>query len=388
MTVAPNKSASRGSTGAAAGDVLSTRVLNRTLLRRQLLLERVALDTEQAVEHLVAMQAQAPDPPYIGLWTRLKGFALQDLSNAMIQRRVVRIALHRNTIHLVTAADCLALRPILQPTMERALKTAFLPRMPGVDLDELSTRGRELVEQEPLTFSVLGKALAERWPEADPFALSQAVRQLVPLVQVPPRGVWGSSGQATHTSAEAWLGKPLATETTPDEMVLRYLAAFGPASVKDAQVWCGLTRLNEVTRRQAGRLRRYRDENGVELLDLADAELATGDEEVPVRLLPEFDNILLSHADRSRIMPDAYKSLVFTVNGLIKSTVLLDGFVVARWRIDRAKKDGKKEAVLLVEPFVKLAKTKQTKIAAEAARLLKFAAADADIHDVRFADPL
>jgi hypothetical protein len=214
------------------------------------------------------------------------------------------------------------------------------------------------------------------------------VRQLVPLVQVPPRGIWGSSGQATHTSAEAWLGKPLATETAPDEMVLRYLAAFGPASVKDAQVWCGLTRLNDVFRRQADRLRRYRDENGVELLDLADAELAEGDEEAPVRLLPEFDNILLSHADRSRIMPDAYKSSVFTVYGLIKSTVLLDGFVVARWRIDRAKKDKKKEAVLLVEPFTKLAKTKQAKIAAEAARLLKFAAADADTHDVRFADPL
>jgi hypothetical protein len=368
--------------------VLSLRVLNRTLLRRQLLLERVVRDTEQAVEHLVAMQAQAPDPPYIGLWTRLKDFALRDLSDAVMERRVVRIALHRNTIHLVTAADCLAFRPILQSTMERALKTTFLPRLPGVDLDELAARGRELVEQEAMTFSVLGKALAERWPDADPFALAQAVRQLVPLVQVPPRGIWGSSGQATHTSAEAWLGKPLATETAPDEMVLRYLAAFGPASVKDAQVWCGLTRLNDVFRRQADRLRRYRDENGVELLDLADAELAEGDEEAPVRLLPEFDNILLSHADRSRIMPDAYKSRVFTVNGLIKSTVLLDGFVVARWRIDRAKKDKKKEAVLLVEPFTKLAKTKQAKIAAEAARLLKFAAADADTHDVRFADPL
>ncbi len=388
MTVAPKQSSSRGSTGAAAGDVLSLRVLNRTLLRRQLLLERVALSTEQAVEHLVAMQAQAPNPPYIGLWTRLRGFALQDLSDAMMQRRVVRIALHRNTIHLVTAADCLSFRPILQPMLDGTLKTAFVPRLAGADLDELAALGRELVEREPMTFSTLGKALAERWPDADPFALSQAVRHLVPLVQVPPRGIWGSSGQATHTSAEAWLGKPLAAETTPDEMVLRYLAAFGPASVRDVQVWCGLTRLNEVVRRQGDRLRRYRDESGVELLDLADGELADGDEDAPVRLLPEFDNILLSHADRSRIMPDAYKRLVFTSNGLIKSTVLLDGFVVGRWRIDRAKKDGKKEAALLVEPFVKLAKTKQAKIAAEAVRLLKFAAADADIRDVRFADPL
>jgi Winged helix DNA-binding domain len=389
VTAPSKKSSSRGSaTGAAAGDVLSLRVLNRTLLRRQLLLDRVAIPVEQAVEHLVAMQAQAPDPPYLGLWTRLHPFALKDLSDAIMQRRVVRIALHRNTIHLVTAADCLSFRPVLQPMMEMSMRTAFVPRLAGADLDELAAFGRELVEAEPMTFSALSKALAERWPDADPFALSQSVRQLVPLVQVPPRGVWGSSGQATHTSAEVWLGKPLATETDPDEMVLRYLAAFGPASVKDAQVWCGLTRLNEVVKRQGDRLRHYRDENGVQLLDLADGELATGDEDAPVRLLPDFDNILLSHADRSRIMPDAYKGLVFTSNGLIRATVLLDGFVVARWRIDRAKKDGKKEAVLLVEPFKPLAKAKQAKIAAEANRLLRFAAKDADIRDVRFTDPL
>lgn len=383
MTIA-NKPSGRGSTRSATGDVLSRLVLNRTLLRRQLLLDRATMTAEQAVAHLVGMQAQAPDPPYIGLWTRLRGFALQDLSDAMMQRRVVRIALHRNTIHLVTAADCLAFRPVLQPAMDRALKSAFLPRLPGVELAQLAALGRELVEREPLTFSALGKALAERWPEADPFALSQAVRQLVPLVQVPPRGVWGSSGQATHTSAELWLGKPLDEASAPDDMVLRYLAAFGPASVRDAQVWCGLTRINEVVRRQGDRLRRYRDENGVELLDLAEAEPAAGDEDPPVRLLPEFDNILLSHADRSRVLPEEYKSAVFTVNGLIKSTVLLDGFVAGRWRIERAKK----QAVLLVEPFTRWAKTRRAQVAAEAARLLEFAAADAEGREVRITDPL
>jgi hypothetical protein len=382
MTVAPRASGC-GSSGSAAGDVLSTRVLNRTLLQRQLLLDRATLSAQQAVEYLVGMQAQAPDPPYLGLWTRLRGFALDDLSSAMTQRRVVRIALHRNTIHLVTAQDCLAFRPVLQATMDRALKSAFLPRLHGADLAELAAFGRELVEREPMTFSVLGKALAERWPDADPFALGQAVRQLVPLVQIPPRGVWGSSGQATHTSAEAWLGEPLAADTAPDDMVLRYLAAFGPASVRDAQVWCGLTRLNDVVRKQGDRLRRYRDEDGVELLDLADGELADPDLDPPVRLLPEFDNILLSHADRTRILPDAFRGAVFTNNGLIKSTVLVDGFVAGRWRIERKKK----AAALVVEPFVKLSKAKRARVAAEAARLLEFAAADAEARELRFAEP-
>lgn len=383
MTVARQPSG-RGSTRSAAGDVLSKRVLNRTLLRRQLLLDRAAMPAEAAVERLVGMQAQAPDPPYIGLWTRLRDFELDQLSEAMIERRVVRIALQRNTIHLVTARDCLALRPMLQPAMDRALKTTFLPRLPGVEPAELAAFGRELVEGEPMTFNALGKALAGRWPQADPFALSQAVRQLVPLVQVPPRGVWGSSGQATHTSAEAWLGKPLDTEARPDEMVLRYLAAFGPASVRDAQVWCGLTRLNEVVRRQGDRLRRYRDENGVELLDLADAEPAGGDEDAPVRLLPDFDNILLSHADRSRVLPEQYKAAVFTNNGLIKATVLVDGFVAGRWRIERTKK----QAVLLVEPFAPLARSRRAQVAKEAARLLEFAAADVPEREVRIAEPL
>ena len=387
MTVAP-RPAGRGPAGSAAGDVLDLRTLNRTLLRRQLLLDRAALSAEQAVGHLVAMQAQAPDPPYLGLWTRLRDFALQDLSDAVLQRRVVRIALHRNTIHLVTAADCLALRPVLQPVLERAFKTAFQPRLAGADPAELAAFGRELVEREPLTFSALGKALAERWPDADPTALAQSVRQLVPLVQVPPRGVWGSSGQPAHTSAEVWLGAQLSPDAAPDDMVLRYLAAFGPASVRDAQVWCGLTRLNEVVRRQGDRLRRYRDENGVELLDLADAELAGPDADAPVRLLPEFDNILLSHQDRSRVLPEAYKSLVFTINGLIKSTVLVDGFVAGRWRIERGKKDGVKEALLLVEPFARMSKPVRAQVAAEATRLLEVAAADADTRDVRFAAPL
>lgn len=368
---------------AGGSRVLDTRTLNRTLLRRQLLLARAELSAEQGIEHLVGLQAQAPNPPYLGLWTRLAGFALDDLSDAITGRRAVRIALQRNTIHLVTARDCLLLRPILRPVLERGLTGTFGKALAGVELAELAALGRELVEERALTFSELGKRLAETWPGHDPFALSQGVRQLVPLVQVPPRGVWGSSGQAAHTSAEHWLGAPLAAGDAPDEIVLRYLAAYGPASVRDAQTWCGLTRLNAVVARQRERLRSYRDENGVELFDLADLEPADPDTPAPVVFLPEFDNILLSHADRTRIMAPQYRAQVMTNNGLIKSTFLVDGFVAGRWRIE-AKRAA---ATVVVEPFIRLTKAQRAELEAEALLLAAFAAPAAPSREVAFTDP-
>jgi hypothetical protein len=294
----------------------------------------------------------------------------------------VRIALHRNTIHLVTARDCLAFRPVLQPVMDRGLTSTFGKRLVDVDLGRLAAVGRRLVEQQPLTFSDLGKLLTEHWPDHEPFALSQGVRQLVPLVQVPPRGVWGSSGQAAHTTAEAWLGADLGTQTSPDEMILRYLAAFGPAGVKDAQVWCGLRRLGEVVKRQRDRLRSYRDENGVELLDLADRELIDADTPVPVRFLPDFDNILLSHTDRTRIMAEEHRGAVFTNNGLIRATVLVDGFVAGRWRIDEKRGT----ATLTIELFAALTRSQRTQVTEEGERLLAFAAAQSTTREVVVAD--
>ena len=175
-------------------DVLTRRELNRALLARQLLLEP---DTERdavaAVEHLIGMQAQAPFPPYYGLWSRLGGFRPDDLATLISTRNVVRVALMRGTIHLVSARDCLPLRAIMQPVLDRAFRTNHYKRLTGVDLVELAVRGRELVDAEPMTFSELGKALAARWPGNPPADLAQGVRALVPLVQVPPRAVWGQA---------------------------------------------------------------------------------------------------------------------------------------------------------------------------------------------------
>ncbi|RVU16108.1 winged helix DNA-binding domain-containing protein [Streptomyces antnestii] len=360
--------------------VLDRRALNRSLLARQLLLERTQRTAAEVVGHLVGMQAQAPNPPYVGLWTRIAGFRIEDLAALVREREVVRIALMRGTIHLVTAGDCLALRPVLDASLRQGLKGTFGRKLEGLDTAKVAAEGRELVEREPLTLGGIGSLLAERWPDRDPFALANVVRTLVPLVQVPPRGLWGESGQAVHTTAEAWLGQPLADSSSPDAMVERYLAAFGPASVRDVQAWSGMTRLAESVQRLRPRLRTFRDENGVELFDLPDAPRPGPDTPVPVRFLPDFDNILLSHADRGRIITEEQRKLVFTRNGLIKPTFLVDGFVRGMWRIEQKRK----EAVLVMEPFGPLARKDRDALAEEAGALLAFAAASATSRDVRF----
>src|SRR6204780_690136 len=197
--------------------VLTRRALNRARVSRQLLLDRPSLPADdgaralqvlETIEHLVGLQAQAPFPPYFGLRSRLEGFRPDDLASLITGRDVVRIALMRGTIHLVSARDCLPLRGVLQPVMERGLRGNFGRQLAGVDAAALAAAGRTLGETEPMTFSQLGQALAERWPDHPPAALAQGVRAFVPLVQVPPRAVWGQSGRSRHTSAEHWLGQP------------------------------------------------------------------------------------------------------------------------------------------------------------------------------------
>jgi hypothetical protein len=185
-----------------SGDVLNRRALNRALLERQLMLRRSNLSAAEAIEHLVGMQAQVPTTPYLGLWTRLEGFRPAELSELIETRAAVRIALQRSTIHLVTARDCLAIRPVVQPVLD-----AFPKRLSGLDATGLAAAGRALVEEQPRTFAELGALLAADW-DREPADLASAVRALVPLVQVPPRGLWRRSGQARHTSTEAWLGRP------------------------------------------------------------------------------------------------------------------------------------------------------------------------------------
>ncbi|WP_311931731.1 winged helix DNA-binding domain-containing protein [Microbispora sp. H11081] len=358
--------------------MLTRRELNRALLDRQMLLRRHDGKALAAIEHLVGMQSQAPLSAYVGLWNRLLGFRHEDLADLLTGRAAVRIALMRGTIHLVSAEDCLALRPVVQPLHDRLLRTAYGGRLDGVDLGEVASAARALMAERPRSFAELDELLGERWPGRP--ALAQAVRAVVPLVQVPPRGVWGASGQARHVSAESWLGRPLGDGSAAGDMVLRYLRAFGPASVKDMRTWSGLTGLRSVVKGLD--LVTYRDENGVELFDLPGAPLPGADTEAPVRFLGEFDNLLLSHADRTRVMAEEHRSRVFTVNGIIRATILVDGFVAGLWRMKRGRAG--ETAVLEIEPFGPLGAAARDALTAEGERLLEFMAGDAPARDIVF----
>ncbi len=365
--------------GGRPSEVLSLRALNRAMLARQGLLGRWDLPVPEAVERLVGLQAQTPHSWYVGLWARLGGFRPEQAADLLVDRRLVRIALMRSTIHLVTDRDCLALRPLVQPVIERTMAGSHGKRLTGVDTGALVATGRALLEERPLTFAELGARLAERWPDHDPAALAQAIRAWLPLVQVPPRGMWGRGGPIAHTPAEAWLGRPLDPDPSPEGMILRYLAAFGPATIRDAQTWSGLTRLREVVEALRPRLVTFRDEQGRELFDLPDAPRPNPDTPAPPRFLPDYDNALLSHADRSRIIAEEDRRRIWTSNGVLPGTVLVDGFVCGTWTIDRHRG----AASLLIEPFAPLPKRDQDTLSEEGLRLLAFAAADAGDHDVR-----
>ena len=365
-------------------DVLGRRALNRALLERQLLLRRRKLPAFEAIEHLVGMQAQVPDAPYVGLWTRLENFGADELTRLIAERRAVRASMMRATIHLVTNRDFLALRPVVQPVLERDVygnATYGRDRLAGLDLGAVLAAGKTLLEERPRTAAELRRLLGPRWPDRDPAALAYAVRGLVPLVHVPPRGLWGESGPVALTTAEAWLGRSVARGRAPDKIVMLYLAAFGPATVADARMWSGLSGLREVFERLRPRLVTFCDESGRELYDVPGAPLPDSETPVPPRFLAEFDNALLSHADRTRVISDEQRKALF--KDPMMRGVLLDGFVRGTWKTERSRG----RSTLLIAPFEPLAKKDRVSLADEGERLIRFAGKGAEAFEVRFVEP-
>ncbi|MEU0371146.1 winged helix DNA-binding domain-containing protein [Streptomyces sp. NPDC006283] len=360
--------------------VLDTRALNRATLARQLLLRRAPraeMPVARAVEHLVGLQAQNVKPPYYALAARLEEFDPEELSALMESREVGRIVTMRSTIHTHTAHDCLRLRPLVQAARDRELRQ-FRSGLAGVDLARLAAYARELVESEPRTMKELREALLTHWPDADPFALSVAARCSLPLVQVTPRGLWGRSGQVALTTAEQWFGRPSEPAPDADDTVLRYLAAFGPASVQDFQTWSGLTRTRAVFERLRAELAVFQDEHGVELFDLPDAPRPDPGTPAPARLLPEFDNLLLSHADRSRVVSAQHKALTWKGNQAY-CTFLVDGFLAGIWRLEETGAT----ATLTLQPFGPLTPVERDDLTDEAGRTLARMRPGL-AHDVRF----
>ncbi|MFJ3160601.1 winged helix DNA-binding domain-containing protein [Streptomyces kanasensis] len=348
--------------------VLSLRALNRATLARQLLLRRTRMPAKDAVRHLVGLQAQNTKPPYHALAARLDGFRPEELSGLMERREVARVVTMRSTLHTHTADDVLALGPFTRPVGDRGVRQ-FRKRLTGVDVDVLTALVRELVEERPRTPKEIREVLLERWPDADPLALTVTARCSLPLVQVTPRGLWDRSGQVELTTTDVWFGPQRVREAPPvrpEDVVLRYLAAFGPASVKDMQTWCGLTRLRDAFERLRPRLVTFRDPRGTELFDLPDAPRPDPDTPAPPRFLPEFDNLLLSHADRSRVVPTEYRDRTWKGNQAYR-TFLVDGLVAGIWALDEGR-DG--AVTVTVQPFAPLTGAQRDALTDEAGYVL------------------
>jgi hypothetical protein len=359
--------------------MLDRRTLNRTLLRRQGLLERTRRKPLDVVEALVGLQAQEPPDPYVALWSRIDGFDPEALSSALEDRRVVRIGLLRTTLHLVTADDARLIAPHTAMLHARVFgSTPFAKALAGLDLPAVVRDARSLLAERPRTPAELGRELGERWPGRDATALAAAARYYLPLVQIPPRGRWRRTSRTTNALADGWLSQPLPAPTAIglETIVRRYLAAFGPATTADIRTWSGLPGLRPVVERLRPELRTFRDEAGRELLDVPDGPIEAPDVPAPVRFLPQYDNLTLSHADRRRIVGDRVAGHDLGWKG----SILLDGFVAGAWRIRRSSGG---VATMTVETFEPMAQATRAELASEAERLSDFAAGDADRRELR-----
>ncbi|WP_052851318.1 winged helix DNA-binding domain-containing protein [Streptomyces avicenniae] len=348
--------------------VLSTRALGRATLARQLLLDRSEMPVLAAVGHLGGMQAQEPQEPFTGLWTRLRAFAPGTLSDLLVGRDVVRIHLMRRTVHLVTADDAVAWRARHDAMLRGKVLGVYRRDLAAVDLDELAAAGREVMaDGEPRTMAELTRALAGRWPAVAPRALGEMlISALLPMAQTPPRGVWRQKAGVRNVPLASWLGRALdpadpdGTDAVGQALVRRYLAAYGPAASADLRAWCGLAGLPAAVAAVRGELVSFRDARGRELLDLPDAPRPDPDTPAPVRFLPAFDNAILGYQDRSRIIDDAHRGV--SVAGI--RVVLLDGRVAATWTVT--------DATVRVTPLRHLAPAERDDVAEEGRRLAAF----------------
>lgn len=356
-------------------ETLSLRSLNRATLARQLLLERRHVTALEVIDHLVGLNAQDPEPPYIGLWSRIIDFGSGDLERLLHGREVVRGSLLRGTQHIVTTDDYLWLRSLLHPMLERLQRSAFGKTTAELGLADLMAAAESLIGTETMTRPELGRALAERWPGRDPVALARSIQFLMPVVHPPPDGTWEWRGKTPFLLASEWIGRPLVEEPSAERLVLRYLAAFGPAATRDIQAWSGLTRLRQVVDGLRSQLRVFRDEDGRELFDLPDAPRPGPDVSAPVRFLAPLDNVLLAYHDRRRIVTEEQRKHTF-----LEAAMSVDGFVRGLWRV---RHDGDR-ATLIVRLFDPLTPDEEEQAVEEGARLLRFLAAKAHAHDIHF----
>lgn len=348
-----------------------------------MLLAREPVGVVEAVERLGGMQAQEPRPPFIGLWSRLEGFATGDLRAALHDRSLVRAMAMRATLHLMSAADYRAVRAALEPVMESAMTGALRGRMEGLDLPRVLPAAAALLAGGPMTFAQIRGALAREFPGVDERALGYAVRTRMPLVMVPTDDRWCFPAASAVTPAEDWIGAPLDAGATAEALALRHLSAFGPSTPADVQSWCGVPGVRAALDRLRPGLVALRDEGGRELLDLPDSPRPGDDAEAPARLLPEFDSLVLAYADRARIVPAAHQGRITTRNLRVRAVFLWDGFAAGTWTLPVARRT----ATLTLEPFARLPRGAAAALREEAEALARVAEPEATGHEVVFAAP-
>lgn len=367
-----------------SGSPIGRRALGRATLARQLLLDRAAVPVVEAVEQVMGLQAQLARPPFVGLWSRVASFRREDLLADLLAHRVVRATMMRGTIHLVSARDYLALRGPMQPMLSAAMTSILKGRAAALDLPRVLAEARQLLAGSAHTFEAIRAHLVARLG-GDDRALGFAVRTSLPLVMAPTgEDRWGFHGSAPFALAEDRLGRPHDEAASPHALVLRYLAAFGPATATDAQRWSGLRGLGPVLEDLRPQLITLRDERGRELFDLEDAARPDQDTPAPVRFLPDYDSLLLAHDDRSRVIDDAHRPLLTpTKNLVILPTFLVDGRAAGVWKAERKKK----VVTLTARPFVALAAGPRRELEEEGERLLAFLEPEAGSRAVVFEPP-
>ncbi|MEV6201295.1 winged helix DNA-binding domain-containing protein [Streptomyces sp. NPDC051771] len=354
--------------------VLTTRALGRATLARQFLLERTGTPAAGVIAHLCGMQAQEPQEPFTGLWSRVGDFRPETLDGLLTGRQVVRVPLMRRTIHLVTADDALAWRARHDAMLRQRVLTTYRAELADVDPDELAAAAHAVMaDGEPRTLAELVEAVSGRWPEPPRRALGELiVGGVLPTVQLPPRGLWGSRAGVRNATLSGWLGRevPPLPEDPADPvgqtLVRRYLAAYGPAASADLRAWCGLAGLPAAVKAVRDELVTFRDERGRELLDLPDAPRPDPDTPAPVRFLPAFDNAILGYHDRSRIIDHDHRLL--SVAG--ERVALVDGRVAATWTL--------RGSDLVVTPLRPLSRAERTAVTDEGAALAAFLTGGAD----------
>jgi hypothetical protein len=359
--------------------VITRLELNRATLARQVLLERSDTSALEAVEHLMGLQAQLAKAPFIALWSRLRDFRRDNLARPCEDRKVVRATLMRATLHSMSAAGYARFRSTLQPLLETAV-AGLGERAKGIETERVIDAGVRFFQRGPNDFEALRGALEKEGLKGDVRAMAYLVRTRVPLVQVPDGSAWSYSTGGTFALAESWLGRPIDPEPRLPEFVRRYLEAFGPASVADAQTWSGLKGLKGVFDELRPNLTVFQDPHGRELFDIPDAPRPPGGTPAPARFVPDFDNLLLGHADRTRVISEEHRKRIGTKNLLVVATFLVDGEVAGTWKAEKRKGTAR----LLVEPFIKLRKAARSELEIEGTRLLKFLEEDAKGYEVVF----